>query len=266
MEEKMVGFVDGIDWVNCEAMKYWSYPSGYAKDKKAEIRNYIFSGDYLGALKVDGYYQRLVKDEDGNYIGRVRQIDDEHIRVTHKMFGWSNDNYNVVNSLLTVYSSETTAHILDAIKEGAIPNVNDFTFDVYKLFPDLGSDYDTCVGFMMQPGVSEIVKAYNRNKSIYASDYTKPIDGAIKAIADKLGLRTEDVTVKELRKNLDSFIQNRNYNVFYQYQLLFHKLVLLILHSLLFLLSFHKHFYPFFYNLQDYHYWHSNILMFYRMA
>ena len=43
MEEKMVGFVDGINWVNCEAMKYWSYPSGYAKDKKAEIRNYIFS-------------------------------------------------------------------------------------------------------------------------------------------------------------------------------------------------------------------------------
>lgn len=75
MEEKMVGFVDGIDWVNCEAMKYWSYPSGYAKDKKAEIRNYIFSGDYLGALKVDGYYQRLVKDEDGNYFMIARNKD-----------------------------------------------------------------------------------------------------------------------------------------------------------------------------------------------
>ena len=171
----------------------------------------VYKGD---SAKFEELQKRFdVKDEDGNYIGRVRQIDDEHIMVTHKMFGWSNDNHNVVNSLLTVYSSETTAHILDAIKEGAIPNVNDFTFDVYKLFPDLGSDYDTCVGFMMQPGVSEIVKAYNRNKSIYASDYTKPIDGAIKAIADKLGLRTEDVTVKELRKNLDSFIQNRNYNV-----------------------------------------------------
>ena len=71
----MVGFIDGIDWVNCEAMKYWSYSSGYTKDKKTEIRNYIFSGDYLGALKVDGYYQRLVKDEDGNCFMIARNKD-----------------------------------------------------------------------------------------------------------------------------------------------------------------------------------------------
>lgn len=71
----MVGYVNGIDWVNCEAMKYWSYPSGYKKDSKTEIRNYIFSGDYLGALKVDGYYQRLVKDEDGNCFMIARNKD-----------------------------------------------------------------------------------------------------------------------------------------------------------------------------------------------
>lgn len=71
----MVGFVDGYDWVNSPAMLYWSYPSGYKKDSKAEIRNYIFSGEYLGALKVDGYYQRLIKDEDGNCFMIARNKD-----------------------------------------------------------------------------------------------------------------------------------------------------------------------------------------------
>ena len=63
----MKGFVNGIDWINAEAMKYWSFPASYSEEKrKNEVHNAIFSGDYLGALKVDGYYQRLIKDEDGN--------------------------------------------------------------------------------------------------------------------------------------------------------------------------------------------------------
>lgn len=71
----MVGFVDGYDWVNSPAMLYWSYPSGYKKDSKTEIRNYIFGGDYCGALKVDGYYQRVVVDEDGNCFMIARNKD-----------------------------------------------------------------------------------------------------------------------------------------------------------------------------------------------
>ena len=63
----MKGYVDGIDWINAEAQKYWSFPASYTDDKKkTEVHNAIFGGDYLGALKVDGYYQRLIKDEDGN--------------------------------------------------------------------------------------------------------------------------------------------------------------------------------------------------------
>lgn len=63
----MKGFVNGIDWINVEAMKYWSFPASYSDEKrKNEVHNAIFGGDYMGALKVDGYYQRLIKDEDGN--------------------------------------------------------------------------------------------------------------------------------------------------------------------------------------------------------
>ena len=63
----MEGYVNGIDWINAEAMKYWSFPSSIPVDKRrAETHNMVFSGDYIGALKVDGYYERLIKDEDGN--------------------------------------------------------------------------------------------------------------------------------------------------------------------------------------------------------
>ena len=63
----MKGFVNGIDWVNAESMRYWSFPASYTDEKKkTEVHNAIFGGDYMGALKVDGYYQRLIKDEDGN--------------------------------------------------------------------------------------------------------------------------------------------------------------------------------------------------------
>lgn len=62
----MKGCVNGFDWYNASPMLYWSFPSGYKKDKKEETQNLVYSGDYIGAIKVDGYYERLIKDEDGN--------------------------------------------------------------------------------------------------------------------------------------------------------------------------------------------------------
>ena len=60
----MKGFVNGIDWVNAEAMKYWSFTAATPEEKRRqEVHNMIFSGDYIGAMKVDGYYERLIKDE-----------------------------------------------------------------------------------------------------------------------------------------------------------------------------------------------------------
>lgn len=78
----MKGYAGGIDWVNAEAMKYWVHPASYsAERKKTETREMIFSGDYYGAIKVDGYYERLIKDEDGNcfMIARNRNVKGEPV-------------------------------------------------------------------------------------------------------------------------------------------------------------------------------------------
>lgn len=116
---------------------------------------------------------------------KVEETDESYV-VTHNTLGWTNDNKNVDGYILTAYSSQTTAHILDAVKEGAIPNVNDFTFAVYKTLADIGSNYDTAVGFIMQPAITRIVNAYNANKSIYSDKHNKPIEEAIRSLGKEI--------------------------------------------------------------------------------
>ena len=133
--------------------------------------------------KENGYKESELK----KHFDNVKPLKDESgWIVTHNTLGWSNDNKNVVGKILTAYSSQTTAHILDAVKEGSIPNVNDFTFQVYKLFPDIGSDYKTAIAFMMQPGVTKIVDIYNANKSIYGEESGNVINEAIKEIGKEI--------------------------------------------------------------------------------
>lgn len=116
---------------------------------------------------------------------KVEETDEGYV-VTHNTLGWTNDNKNVDGYILTAYSSQTTAHILDAVKEGTIPNVNDFTFAVYKTLADIGSNYDTAVGFIMQPAITRIVNAYNANKSIYSDKHNKPVEEAIRSLGKEI--------------------------------------------------------------------------------
>lgn len=126
-------------------------------------------------------------------IDNVEDLGNHRVKITHTTIGYTYDNKNITGKILTAYSSQTTAHILDAVKEGAIPNVNDFTFAVYKTLPDIGIDYDTAIAFIMQPAIRRIVDAYNANKSIYSEDSNKPIEEAIKSVAMDMGLDvTED--------------------------------------------------------------------------
>lgn len=143
---------------------------------------------------------------------------DGYVTINHNMIGWSHDNHNVDDAILTAYSSETTAHILDAVKKGAVPNVNEFTFAVYKTFPDVGSNYKTGVAFMMHPAVTRIVNAYNKGKSVYSEDSAQPIVDALKEVAEELGVDTSSLysgkmVVEAINDKLGtdySFIKNNN--------------------------------------------------------
>jgi len=72
----MSNLIDGVNFFELESEKYWSFPKSYKKDPKAETKQMIFSGDYIGSRKIDGAYYRFVKDMEGNMTlqGRNRSV------------------------------------------------------------------------------------------------------------------------------------------------------------------------------------------------
>lgn len=78
----MKNYIDGVDFHNLEAQKYWAPPSSWSDDKKKETtRSRIFSGDWLGARKMDGAFYKFVKDEDGNMelLGRSKSVSGDYL-------------------------------------------------------------------------------------------------------------------------------------------------------------------------------------------
>ena len=86
----MYGFIDGYDFGEMEIQKYYAPPSTWSDEKKRDnARAKIYSGDWLGAQKFDGYFAQLIKDEDGNIVlySRSRGVNgkfaDKHEWVPH---------------------------------------------------------------------------------------------------------------------------------------------------------------------------------------
>ena len=69
----MKGYIDGYNFAELDCQKYWQPPASWSDDKKkTEVRNRIFSGEWLGAQKRDGALYVFLKDEDGNITLRGR--------------------------------------------------------------------------------------------------------------------------------------------------------------------------------------------------
>ena len=86
----MYGYIDNVNFGELEPMRYYAPPSTWSDEKKREnARMKIYSGDFLGAEKKDGYFAKLIKDEDGNIIlySRSRGVNgkfaDKHEWVPH---------------------------------------------------------------------------------------------------------------------------------------------------------------------------------------
>ena len=78
----MKNFIDGIDFHNLEAQKYWAPTASWSEErKKQEVTSMIFSGDYVGARKMDGAFYKFVKDEDGNMelLGRSKSVSGDYL-------------------------------------------------------------------------------------------------------------------------------------------------------------------------------------------
>jgi hypothetical protein len=133
------------------------------------------------------------------------------VTIEHRNIGWSEDNLNVLGNVLTAYSSETTAWILDNVKAGGVRNVNLETFDVFKTIVDMGIDYETAIAFMNQPAVTAIVEQSNKTNSIFAKFKANPVAAAEQQLLTEYfgGRVTTNNVVKQLTK-LGLMKKNKN--------------------------------------------------------
>lgn len=159
------------------------------KDANGE---FIYDAEMM--IKAYGLYNETTKkgdvillDKDGKKTNEVGKA--VTARVKHYRLANSYNNRNVVGELITVYSSQTTAHILDAIKEGSIFNENEFTFGTFKTLIDTGMDYRTAIAFLMQPAITTINEVNNESNSLYLTGGGNTIQKAIKRIAAKAGFK-----------------------------------------------------------------------------
>ena len=164
---------------------------------QASYMNDVMSGDRLKAFSV-------TRDTFCSVCNTVRPVLNDKFAINikypdgkvkrHRQYGWATDddgnitNRNVDEYLITPYSSQTSAHAFDAPKEGSIPNVNEYTFAAYKLFPEIGSNYLAAISFIRQPGITKIVNAYNRNTSVFNDINRNPIHDAIRSVSKDLGI------------------------------------------------------------------------------
>lgn len=159
------------------------------KDANGE---FIYDAEMM--IKAYGLYNETTKkgdvillDKDGKKTNEVSKA--VTARVKHYRLANSYNNRNVVGELITVYSSQTTAHILDAIKEGSIFNENEFTFGTFKTLIDTGMDYRTAIAFLMQPAITTINEVNNENNSLYLTGGGNTVQKAVKRIAAKAGFK-----------------------------------------------------------------------------
>lgn len=135
------------------------------------------------------------------------------LEVTHDKYGWNKNNRSIGGFILTAYSSQTTAYILDAVKLGSIPNCNIYTFPVLKHLVNLGINYRTAIGFIGQPAITRILNYYNKNKSIFSERRVDVINDTLKDIARDLGITANfntpiQTVVSEFNKRYKSVVND----------------------------------------------------------
>lgn len=156
------------------------------------------SGAELKAISVawDGFIS--IANSVGMYLPQ-----DQYVEINgHKLiqFGDNSENNhrNYSGHLLTAYSAETSPYEFDAIKSGAIPNINTFTFNVFKFLSGMGCDYTTNLDFMTTPAVTRLVNINNQYNSIYSNTSPNIITKAIEEIAKELNVDTRNLTKTQI--------------------------------------------------------------------
>ena len=126
--------------------RYWTFGASAKVDPKVEAKNMIFSGEYIGARKIDGAFYKFWKDENGNMelLGRSKGVGGDYLNKIE----WVPQLHNFFNELPNgtcligeIYfpnneGSNKVTSIMGCLKEKAIarqesgPKLHYYIFDV----------------------------------------------------------------------------------------------------------------------------------------
>lgn len=193
------------------------------RDNFASIGNKaktIIDGAHGGFRFVYTYNtEKEAKDAQRNLRKRFRDVTrkGKEVMVDHNQLGWSYDNLNIDNRLITPYSSETTALILDGVKEGGVPNVDLYTFDVYKSIVDCGANYETSILFVNQPVITELIARQNANDNVFGETGFNPLIGLRQdmyiRLAKSLGIPANSITKRTRLKDIKSMLEAKGISI-----------------------------------------------------
>lgn len=163
--------------------------------------------------------EKEAKDAQNKLRKRFRDVTrkGKEVTVDHNQLGWSYDNLNIDNRLITPYSSETTALILDGVKEGGVPNVDLYTFDVYKSIVDCGANYETSILFINQPVITELIARQNANDNVFGETGFNPLIGLRRdmyvRLAKAVGIPANSITKKTRLKDVKKMLETRGIEI-----------------------------------------------------
>ena len=193
------------------------------RDNFASISNKaktIIDGAHGGFRFVYTYNtEKEAKDAQAKLRKRFRDVtrSGKEVMVDHNQLGWSYDNLNIDNRLITPYSSETTALILDGVKEGGVPNVDLYTFDVYKSIVDCGANYETSILFVNQPVITELIARQNANDNVFGETGFNPLIGLRRdmyiRLAKTVGIPANSITKKTRLKDVKAMLEARGVTI-----------------------------------------------------
>lgn len=193
------------------------------RDNFASISNKaktIIDGAHGGFRFVYTYStEKEAKDAQSKLRKRFRDVTrkGKEVTVDHNQLGWSYDNLNIDNRLITPYSSETTALILDGVKEGGVPNVDLYTFDVYKSIVDCGANYETSILFINQPVITELIARQNANDNVFGETGFNPLIGLRRdmyvRLAKAVGIPANSITKKTRLKDVKKMLESKGIEI-----------------------------------------------------
>lgn len=163
--------------------------------------------------------EKEAKDAQSKLRKRFRDVTrkGKEVTVDHNQLGWSYDNLNIDNRLITPYSSETTALILDGVKEGGVPNVDLYTFDVYKSIVDCGANYETSILFINQPVITELIARQNANDNVFGETGFNPLIGLRRdmyiRLAKAVGIPANSITKKTRLRDVKKMLESRGIEI-----------------------------------------------------